>query len=219
MIKLVIFDFDGVVADSHSGVNDLFSNLINTELNLKIKPTDFAKYPGMRFEQRLSIIAKENNLDINWERITKIISKGRETYYKQSQNMTKLYPETIKFIKQLRENNIKVALGSNGSKNVILKLLDQFNATKYFDNIVTFDDVDNGKPHPEMFLKSMDKFNFSPSECVVIGDASQDIDAAQNGKMYSIALLTTDSKEILKNADIILDHPRDLNLKLLEQLK
>jgi len=123
----------------------------------------------------------------------------------------------IEFIEELREQNIKVCLGSNGSKNVIIRLLNHLNIFDLFDNIVTFDDVSHGKPKPDMFLKSMNKYNLKPNECVVVGDSVQDIEAGLKAKMNVIGLLTTTSKNELKGAHIILDSPKDLTLKLLKR--
>ncbi|MEM3373895.1 MAG: HAD family phosphatase [Candidatus Woesearchaeota archaeon] len=218
MLKAVIFDNDGVLSDSHSNINKLFTTLVNNELNLNISESDFAKYPGMRFEQRAEQFAKEKGLIIPKEKIEKLIEKGREIYFKEILNQIKLYPGVIELLKELKENKIKIGLGTNGSKRTIMRLFDNYNLHDYFDSIVTFDDASQGKPHPEIFLKNAANMKVKPKECVVIEDSIEGIMAAKSAHMKVIAVKTTLTEKELKDADLIVESIKNLNLKKIQSL-
>ncbi|MEM2139211.1 MAG: HAD family phosphatase [Candidatus Woesearchaeota archaeon] len=218
MLKAVIFDNDGVLSDSHSEINKLFTELINKNLKLNITEKDFAKHPGMRFEQKAELFAKEKGLKISKKEIDELIEKGRDIYYKDIIKMIKLYPGVVELLKELKQNNIKIGLGTNGSKRTITKLFDNFGLHNYFDSIVTFDDASQGKPHPEIFLKNAENLKVKPEECVVVEDSIEGITAARAAKMKVIAVQTTLKKEELKDADLIVESIEDLNLRKIKSL-
>ncbi|MEM2131388.1 MAG: HAD family phosphatase, partial [Candidatus Woesearchaeota archaeon] len=198
--------------------NKLFTELINKNLKLNITEKDFAKHPGMRFEQKAELFAKEKGLKISKKEIDELIEKGRDIYYKDIIKMIKLYPGVVELLKELKQNNIKIGLGTNGSKRTITKLFDNFGLHNYFDSIVTFDDASQGKPHPEIFLKNAENLKVKPEECVVVEDSIEGITAARAAKMKVIAVQTTLKKEELKDADLIVESIEDLNLRKIKSL-
>ncbi len=218
MIKLVIFDFDGVLVDSHETINKLFTDLINKDLGLNIREEDFAKNPGMRFEKRMELLAKERNIDITEEQINKVKDKGRYEYYTNLAQYVKLFPGVLRLLDELKYANIKTAIGSNGSRRTIEKMLESLNIKHKFSSIVTFDDVVHGKPAPDIFLKNAENLNLKPKECVVVEDASIGIDAATKAGMKVIAVATTEKVEKLKEADLVIQKIDDLNVEMIKKL-
>ena len=105
MIKCVIFDFDGVIADSHSMFNKLFTRIANEELDLGITNEEFAQFPGMRFELRLSYLAKQKGIDVSQENLDKAIAKGRNEYHESTSSFTTLYEGAKEFLQELRNNS------------------------------------------------------------------------------------------------------------------
>ncbi len=219
MIKAVIFDMDGVIADSHNIINNLFTELLNKHLNLNLDVKEFAKYPGMRFEHRTEILTKEKGIHLSKEEIDEIMEIGREEYYNNKIDYTRIYPGMKELLEELNKSNIKLALGTNGSRRTIAKLIEQFNIKNYFDAIVTYDDVARGKPFPDIFLKDAELLNVSPKECVVIEDSIEGIEAAKEAGMKVIAVSTTMKIDELKKADMIIKTIKELNVKKIQQLQ
>jgi HAD superfamily hydrolase (TIGR01509 family) len=212
MIKAVIFDFDGVLADSHGVINKVFARMINKELGIGITEEEFGQFPGMRFEHRVQILAKQKKSDITHERLMETIENARKIYFEEYSNHAIMYEGVLELFSQLKANHYKICLGSNGSKNTLIKLLTQFGIIEYFDNIVTFDDVQNGKPAPDMFLKNAVDLGLKPEECVVVEDSVEGITAAKSARMKVIAVKTTTPEGSLRDADIILGNIKDLNI-------
>jgi len=69
--------------------------------------------------------------------------------------------------------------------------------------LVTSDDVINGKPHPEPYLKGARQLGFAPAECLVIEDAPAGIDSARAGGMRVIGITSTYNPEKLAQADTV----------------
>ena len=73
-------------------------------------------------------------------------------------------------------------------------VLDTLNIRRYFDVVLTADDVVRRKPHPEMFLKAAELLRFSPGDCLVLEDAEKGIVAAHAAGMRSIAIPTAHTR-------------------------
>jgi sugar-phosphatase len=81
--------------------------------------------------------------------------------------------------------------------------------------LVAAEDVANGKPHPEPFLTAASSLGVRPSDCLVVGDAPPDIEAARAAGMPCIAVAFTYPSDQLRGADLCIDKLEDLRLKVL----
>src|SRR3989344_7978516 len=116
MIKAVIFDFDGVLVDSHGIINRLFTRIANEELGLNITENEFAKFPGARFEKRVELLAAEKGKKITKKQIDEAVSKGREEYYENSSNYIELFFGVRELMETIRKSGLKMGIGTNGSR-------------------------------------------------------------------------------------------------------
>jgi sugar-phosphatase len=82
--------------------------------------------------------------------------------------------------------------------------------------MITADDVVNGKPHPEPYLKGSDGLGFAPAECLVIEDAPAGIRAAHSGGMKVVAFSSTFERKMLAEADAVIRGFEDLSLVVAE---
>jgi len=216
MIKCCIFDFDGVLIDSHDVLNTLFSETA-ISIGFPITKEEFQRFPGMRFEKRIEVLAKEKGFSVTPEQLKEFSEKGRYEYYTNSSSYVELYPGVIDFFEDLKKNNIKICLGSNGSRHVIEKIMKEKDIIKYFDNIVTYSDVAHPKPAPDMLLVSAEKFNLEPEECVFFDDAIEGLEAGLRAGMKVVAVATTTNKDELKEAHYIIDEIKNINVKKLRE--
>jgi beta-phosphoglucomutase-like phosphatase (HAD superfamily) len=94
------------------------------------------------------------------------------------------------------------------------------NIKKFFDVIITVEDVEQGKPEPDVFLLASKTLNISPKRCIVIEDAPVGIEAAKTAGMLCIALTTTHKKEELDPAHLIVKNLNHISVKdIIELLK
>lgn len=90
-------------------------------------------------------------------------------------------------LQRLRESYL-LSLVTSSHKDVTDMALDLTGFRKYFDEVVTVEDVYRGKPDPEAFLLAAERLNADPSDCVVVEDAEKGIVAAHRAGMKSIAV-------------------------------
>jgi beta-phosphoglucomutase len=120
------------------------------------------------------------------------IGDTKEAYYRE------LYRPHIKLIDGLEEflanckaANIPVALGTASNMPNINLTLDTLNIRHYFSAIVSADDVKNGKPDPETYLKAAALLGCEPAHCTVFEDVPKGVEAAANAGMQTVVLTTT----------------------------
>ena len=101
----------------------------------------------------------------------------------------------------------------------ILAVLDELKLNYYFESIVAFEDVDRPKPEPDVYLKNADNMHVDPDECVVFEDSIAGLTAAKRAGMHCVALATTQPKEKLAEADLIIDNFYDISVERLDELK
>ena len=88
----------------------------------------------------------------------------------------------------LKSNNIPFALATSTSYSAAKNYLIGANIYSYFDIIISGDDVVNGKPHPEPFLKAATGLGINPNECVAIEDSYNGVRSAHRAGMQVIMI-------------------------------
>jgi beta-phosphoglucomutase len=114
-------------------------------------------------------------------------------------------------LKRAYDANIPMGIGSAAIPFNIDFILDQTGIRKYFSAIVSAEDVEVSKPHPETFLKAARLLNTAPGDCLVFEDAPKGVEAAGNAGMPCVVLTTMHSKEEFPVTDHIAAFIKDYN--------
>lgn len=102
------------------------------------------------------------------------------------ENGIPIKPGLNQLLDYLKDNNIKIALGTSTERKRTEWYLDLAGLTSYFNAIVCGDDIKNSKPDPEIFLKAAGLVNTKPEYCIVFEDSFNGIRAAYAAKMHAI---------------------------------
>jgi len=97
----------------------------------------------------------------------------------------------IEFLNESKRLNIPLAVATAADQPNIDFVMDHLNLEFYFDAIVSAENVQRGKPHPDLFLAAAQKLNIAPESCVVFEDALVGVEAAHRAEMTAIAITTT----------------------------
>lgn len=207
MIKAVIFDFDGVLVDSNEKWFDAFSTAARAS---GIKTTGdhetMKKNCGKRLSDFFASVSPgmhEDAKKIEQMRLM-MTSLARDDEFTSSM---KTFRGIKKLLRHLKKR-FKLAVGSGNNRKILNRFIEKFGLRKYFDVVVSADDVHKGKPEPDMLLKVTKKLGVSPGEAVYVGDSEVDIIAAKKANMKSIAVLTgaLDRERATElNADFIIE--------------
>jgi beta-phosphoglucomutase len=114
-----------------------------------------------------------------------------ETYRKIYARYQKPIQGLLEFLELLKKKKKKIALCTAANQGNIHFTMDGLDLRKYFDTIVSADDVEHGKPHPECFLMAASKINVSIKKCLVFEDMPKGAEAGSNANMDVIMLTTS----------------------------
>lgn len=171
MIKLIVFDLDGVLIDScdthFESLNLALDSLGLDEYKISYK-THLQTYNGKPTMEKLKILAREKNLP---EKYFQSIWKAKQEKTKEIINNYTVDHRLVKILKQLKEDGYLLFCASNSIRSTLSTTLSRLGLLEYMDYIISSEDVVNPKPHPEIYLKCFEKANLLPTQCLIIEDS------------------------------------------------
>jgi HAD superfamily hydrolase (TIGR01509 family) len=179
MIKLIIFDLDGVLVDAKNihfeTLNKALGNYqINWEEHLSI-------FDGLKTNQKLDILHKTKGLPVeNFQQIW----NDKQKYTIEALNHLSKNQILHDLINELSIQGYKLAVCSNSIKNTVVTVLQKLEILSYFDLILSNEDVKNSKPHPEIFWKAISEIGCLPEETLIVEDSPYGLLAASRSKSH-----------------------------------
>jgi len=181
MIKAVLFDFDGTLADTNPLIIRTFTETFASLLPERpFTMAEILECIGPTLDQTGEIYFPDNP--------NKFVEAYRALNSKYHDEMIELYPRITEMLETLKQMDLKLAIVSSKRRDFVIRGLKQTNLFEFFDYIVAGDDVVNPKPHSEPLDKAMAHYGLTPAECLMVGDNSHDVDAAKASGVKSIAV-------------------------------
>lgn len=180
----VIFDCDGTLVDSMPAHFEAWCEALALYGAGGVFREDVFFAMGGRPTMDIVVeLNDEYNLKLN---PANVAMAKREAFLKRLHTLT-LIEEVAAFAESLR-GKVPMAIATGGSRHVIEKTLQIVGISDWFDEVVTADDVTEGKPAPDIFLKAAKLLGLNPERCLALEDAPAGILAAQRAGMQVIAI-------------------------------
>ncbi|QAV33224.1 beta-phosphoglucomutase [Fervidobacterium changbaicum] len=211
--KACIFDLDGVIVDT-AKYHYLAWKRLAKELGFEFTEKDNERLKGVSRMASLEILLSVGGIQIDDASVKEQLADKKNTWYVEYiSQMTKdeILPGVEDFLKMLKENGIKIAIGS-ASKNT-MTILNRIGIKDIFDAIIDGTKITKAKPDPEVFLKAAQELNVRPEECCVFEDAVAGIEAAKAAGMKVIGV---GDPSILKGADKVIQSFVGQGIELIE---
>lgn len=208
--KAVIFDMDGVLVDSEPLHVSVESNMIK-ELGIPLKKEMYSKFAGTTSLCMWKTLIEEFRLEKDPKELS-VESDQRFVNELLHTDKVQLFDGVLDVLKKLYKGGIPIALASSSSKKIVEAVLRKFDIANYFTVIVTGSDVQQSKPHPEIFLLAAKKLDVPPSLCVVIEDSPNGVKAAKNAGIYCIGFKPIENHHDLKEASRIISSFYDFSI-------
>ena len=184
-IKAVIFDMDGVLIDSEplwrKAMIEGFASI-----GVLITEEDCKKTTGNRLKEVVEYWFEK--LDILDFLPTEIEHRIINMLVKLINNEGKAISGVIEVINFCKNKNIKIGLATSSSNQLMEAVLEKLNLKNTFKSSISAENMEYGKPHPEVFLICASQLQISPLECIVIEDSINGVIAAKAAFMKVIAL-------------------------------
>jgi beta-phosphoglucomutase len=210
-----IFDLDGVIVDT-ARYHFLAWKRLTDQLGINFTIEDNERLKGVSRMASLDIILEIGNrkADKNLKKEYAVLKNEWYVDYISEMTPDEILPGCLEFIKELRNANIRVAIGS-ASKNTPM-ILERVGILDLFDAVADGNIVRKAKPDPEVFIKAAEMVGIEPRKCVVFEDAVAGVQAALNAGMMCIGV---GSSKILKEAHFVVPGLNEMNLKKLITLE
>jgi len=207
MIRGVIFDLDGVVADSHPLHKEAWRVLL-TEQGLEPALDLSFIYSGLSRREIL-----EHYLGpLSESEVTKLGRRKDELLFGLMHRI-RVQPGLLRVLDQLQAAGIPCALATSAGRVRTQEILGQLGIANRFLAVVTNHDVSQPKPAPEVFLEAASRLGVTPHETVVIEDSVAGVQAARAADMLCIGYSRGEQRQALRDAgasDVISDFPSDI---------
>jgi HAD superfamily hydrolase (TIGR01509 family) len=210
MLKAVIFDFDGVIADTepvHLGAFQLTLEGIGIELTEEDYYANYLAYDDKTFFRRLL-----DDRDYKHEEalIAELMERKTGHYDNLIRGRIEILPGVESFIKKI-SGRYRLAIGSGALRAEITDILEFAGMGGYFEVIVSAEDIENCKPAPDVYLEVLKRLNsqasitgtISAGECLVIEDSVSGIKAALTAGMKCLAVTNSYTAEELSHAHMV----------------
>jgi beta-phosphoglucomutase len=206
-----IFDLDGVIVDT-ARYHFLAWKRLTDQLGIHFTEEDNERLKGVSRMASLEIILGIGNRKADERQKQEYAALKNSWYIDYISKMTpdEVLPGCLSFIRELRNANIRVAIGS-ASKNTPM-ILERVGIRELFDAIADGNNVTEAKPNPEVFIKAAEMVGINPGKCVVFEDAVAGVQAALNAGMMCIGV---GSSKILIKAHFVVHGLNEMNLSKL----
>ena len=189
MIKLIIFDLDGVLVEAkkiHYDTLNKAISLVDEKFTISWGE-HLSKFDGLKTNQKLEMLTKEKGLPI--DKHTQIWGdKQKYTLLALSNLPTSI--ELQETLKKLTLEGYKISCCSNSIRKTVLTVLSKIGIIEYFDLILSNEDVKNSKPHPEMYWKAISNMGVLPEETLILEDSPYGLLAASRSKSNILRVLS-----------------------------
>jgi beta-phosphoglucomutase len=200
--KAVIFDLDGTLLDNNSYHLKSWLEYLKS-IGRDISKEEYnANINGRTNKDVIQYIYKRK---MSEEEIWKYTLEKEALYRELYKPFIKPLSGLVNFLEILKEKNIPMAIATSGIQPNIDFMFEEVPIKKYFKEVVNSSHITKGKPDPEIYLKVASLLKLAPKNCLVFEDAVVGIRSAKAAGMKVIAVATTQTKEELSIADIIVD--------------
>lgn len=187
MIHAVIFDLDGLMIDSEQLSLRVWCDFL-AEYGTSLSESQYKSMIGMDAQASAAYVKGQSDLPLNTDEIMRVHStRLMEVIGREEITM----PGLLRLIRELRERDKLLGVASNSPKNYVTRALGAIEGADLFDVVVTADQVQRGKPAPDIYLAAAAGLSCEPTHCLAIEDSPLGLQAALSAGMRAVAVPNT----------------------------
>jgi len=211
----LIFDLDGTLMDTVPVIEQSQTEVLQ-RYGVVLPPGYSNSFAGLPLRNIVALINKDFGKSLDWQEVGGQMSEIESRVLEDGPSI--VFDGLVYLLKEARRRRVGLAVGTSSQIDRAHGLLYVSNLWKYFDDVVGIEAVKNGKPAPDIFLECASKLGYAPKQCVVFGDAENDLLAARAGGMKFIGFSPGVPKEALSGSDLIIASYKEVSCKVLESL-
>lgn len=209
MRSAIIFDLDGVLADSEPWWSKIDAELL-ADYGVTYRGEYHQNVVGVSYRLAVEFYKKAFGLSVATDEMMRRRGEIATEFFA---NRVGLFPNVKEVLEELRQMKLRLAVATSSVSASARPFLDRHELTKFFEVIVTGEEVERGKPAPDIYLCAAQKLGFPADACLVVEDALPGITAAKAARMRVVAIPDrrfVDPHEYEKEADYVLNSLKEL---------
>lgn len=210
MLRAVIFDFNGIIVDDEPIHFELFKKVLGEEGVVLTEEAYYARYLGFDDRGAFGFGFHEHSRPLSQEKLAALIERKAVYYQEAIRNHVAIFPGVKSLVADLAQS-LPLAVASGALRNEVETILTTAGLINHFRAIVAAEDVERGKPEPDIFLKALAVLNqqsnngepIAAEDCVVIEDSKEGIKGARRAGMKCLAVTNSHPAELLNEANAV----------------
>jgi HAD superfamily hydrolase (TIGR01509 family) len=209
MVSAIIFDLDGVLADSEPWWSQIDAKLL-ADYGVAYRGEHHQNVVGVSYRLAVEFYKKAFGLSVPTEEMMRRRGEIATEFFA---NRVGLFPNVKEVLEELQQMKLHLAVATSSVGASARPFLDRHQLTGFFEVIVTGEEVEHGKPAPDIYLRAARKLGIPPGASLVVEDALPGVAAARAAKMRVAAIPDirfVNPRDYDKQADYVLNNLKEL---------
>jgi beta-phosphoglucomutase len=196
MLEAVVFDFDGVIADSEPLHFQSFRDVLGEERLTIDEAEYYRRYLGLSDATAFREIARQHGRLWSEQEIADRMRRKAARFETLERDAALVFPAADRLVREAA-SRVPVAVASGARRVEILRILDRADLTRFFTAVVAAEDVVAGKPSPDPYLRALERLSasaarpISPGRSVAIEDSRRGLESARAAGMKTVGVATS----------------------------
>ncbi len=212
MLRAVIFDCDGVLADSERAHLRAFQEVLSREGITLTEEAYFTRYLARDDRGCFTAVFNDAGRPLDAPKLRELLERKSARYLEEAKGGVGLIPGAADLARAL-SNRFPCAVASGALRHEVDLVLDAASLASTIRVVVTAEDVSRGKPDPETYETALARLNeesgsmpaISPGECLVVEDSRHGVASARAAGMRCLAITTSYPADALRDADLVVE--------------
>jgi beta-phosphoglucomutase len=224
VIRAVVFDFDGVLANSEPLHFRAFRDVLAAEGLTLTEEAYYGRYLGYDDVGAFRAIAADANRTIEEAALSEWVARKAVRLEALERGTAVLFPGAREAVARLA-HAVPIAIASGALRHEILRVLEHAQLTAFFSAVVAAGDTPASKPDPAPYRKAVELLRATrnttllPRECAAVEDSHWGLVSAKNAGLRTIAITHSYPAAELLEADLVIDHLDELTFELLQRFR
>ena len=222
-LQAIVFDFDGVIADSEPLHLKAYQQALAEEGISVTRDEYFERYLGYDDVGMLEALARDRGLAMTGRHITALVARKGERLQAMLTGGELLFPGAAAFVRSAAEA-VPIGIASGALRHEIVQIIEGAGLGDIFTTIVASGDTPESKPSPAPYLLAFEQLrraagnNLDPRRCVAIEDSVWGLESARGAGLRCVGVTTSYAAAQLAGAELVVDGLKALTLEVLDRL-
>ncbi|MDP5220231.1 beta-phosphoglucomutase family hydrolase [Ruegeria sp. 2205SS24-7] len=211
-IKGLIFDLDGVLVDTVPAHFAAWKRMFE-EYGYELGRAEYRRLVDgrPRFDGARAVMTRHSENEV------RSAADKKNDYYVEmiERGEFRVFDSAVRLVRRCQSEGYGLAAASSSAN--VRAVLEKAGLLDAFPVVIGGDDVEKGKPNPDIFLTAANGLGLRVGECIVIEDSSSGVEAAKNGGFYCIGLLHEDHESELRAADRVISSLAEIDIEQIDE--